>query len=177
MSASALETGHWQRPRPRYLHVGTGPRTGLPRESALAAPCVFSRAVRPNLAPATLPKDRAARRCLSVWRGAGRSDSTPLTCSVGPYGPTSFFWPLQARRALFAGCESTRAPGQSAVGQGSHTAQRRLLAALKQLATVRKLLVRPPAPIEVATRLMGERRAPGADHGSRGWVLGAGLDN
>jgi hypothetical protein len=56
-------------------------------------------------------------------------------------------------------------------------AQRRLLAAIKQLALVRKLLVRPPAPIEVATRLTGERRAPGAGRGRRGLALGAGIDN
>src|SRR5262249_46396447 len=46
-----------------------------------------------------------------------------------------------------------------AAEQRQGRAQRRLLAAVKQLALVRKLLVRPPAPIEVATRL-AEVRAP-----------------
>jgi hypothetical protein len=55
--------------------------------------------------------------------------------------------------------------------------QRRYLAAIKQLALVRKLLVRPPAPIEVATRLMGEGPVPRASRGSQGRTLGIGIDN
>jgi len=56
-------------------------------------------------------------------------------------------------------------------------AQRRLLAAIKQLALVRKLLVRPPAPIEVATRLTAEGPASSPGRGSRTRILGAGMEN
>jgi hypothetical protein len=68
--------------------------------------------------------------------------------------------------SVFAGAEKRQ-------GQ----AQRRLLAAIKQLALVRKLLVRPPAPIEVATRLTAGRRAPGGGCGSRGRALGVSTEN
>jgi hypothetical protein len=55
--------------------------------------------------------------------------------------------------------------------------QRRYLAAIKQLALVRKLLIRPPARIEMATRLAGEGPAPRDRHGRRGVSLGVGIDN
>jgi hypothetical protein len=56
-------------------------------------------------------------------------------------------------------------------------AQRRLLGAVKQLAVVRKLLVRPPAPIEVATRLVPEGPSSRVGRGSRGRAFGVGVDN
>jgi hypothetical protein len=52
--------------------------------------------------------------------------------------------------------------GRLKVLQGQQdAAHRRHLTALKTLATVRKLLTPTPAPVEIATRLDGGRRAPG----------------